>query len=789
MLENNFAEAIALTNNGKIKEAVKVCAQILADNPDHLDAIQMKAIHSYRLGDKAEAISLLKIAADKHLKNFNLQLNLGELYSLSLDFNNAEAYFNKALIISPDLPITHYNLGKMKLKQKLGYESIRYFQKVLSIEPKNASAHYQLGHAHLMIGDQSAAISAFEQALVFNPNDDKTVSALAKIHKDSKNYTASIKLLDDFLSRNPQNATAWFEKGQTHRRKSELKPAFDALNRAQQLAPDNPEILQRFAELLSELGKTKDAIVAYQKAVRLAPDDPETLNNYGGLLLENKQYEKAIPLLEKSARINPKNQSAFINLGLCYESIGDTPSGVKLYDKIRNRLAANDLFTLHIDTLCPVIAESNTQIDNFRKDVMATLDRFDQDFSMEIRTAQLDRSYAMPSYNMTYQGRNDREIKSAWGRFYEKRIEPVVLGAKNQKPKIGFLVTQSHEGVFIKDAAGIIKNLDANKFDLVVLANGVDALEPIGKFINRAEVSYVSFSRKLPEAVREITALNFDFLYYWEVGSDLLNYFLPYYQLARIQISSWGSAFTSGNPRIQSYWSSRWLENANYQNHYSEEVVLFENLPTHYYRIKKPEGLKTRRDFGLPEDKNIYLCAQSIIKAHPDFDELLRGILVQDDQALVCFLSPKQQELKKSLLRRFQSSLPKCLHRIRFLARLPHQDYLELMRLADVCIDPPHYSGANTTYEALQAGTPVVSLPGQYQRGKYTEAIYKIIGLDEFIPADAAQYIDLAVRIANDPHLKQRIIEAHDAKAKLLFEQKGIINEIETFLLEKFEEY
>lgn len=786
MTENKFEQAVALTNNGKTEEAIKLCSEILTANPDHLDAIQMKAIHVFRLGDQDVAIALLKTAAEKHPDNFNLQLNLGELYRLKNEWQNAEHHFTKTIAINPDFPMAYYNKGKLKLQQQQGYEAAQLFQKVLTIEANNASAHFQLANAYLMINERSSAIASYEKAMAINPHDIQLLMTLVEVQKKAKNYPAAITALDLYLNRNPQSEKAWLEKGQLHQKLNQIKPAFEALDKARKSNPENPKTLLRFAEVLSDIGKVSDALTAYQRALKLSPEDPEILNNYGGLLLENKQYEEAITWLKKSAQINPNNHSASVNMGLAYESIGKISSAKEVYDRIKHKLADNDLFRLHIETMCPGIAHSNEETDKYRKAVVAVLQKFDEQFPIQLNEPQLDKSYAVPSFNMTYQGKNDREIKSLWGKFYEKRIPPVVLGSKNQKPKIGFLVTHSHEGVFIKDTGGIIKNLDTDKFDLVVLANGTDSLDTIKHFVLREEVTYVSFSRILKVAVEEIASLNMDFLYYWEVGSDLLNYLLPFYQLARIQISSWGSAFTSGNPRIQHYWSSKWLENKDYKTHYSEDVILFDNLPTYYYRIKKPDEIKTRKDFDLPTDKKIYLCAQSMIKAHPDFDELIKGILERDDHALVYFLSPKKQDQQKSLVRRFQSSLPAYLAKIKFLSRVGHQDYLALMALADVCIDPPHYSGANTTYEALQVGTPVVSLPGQLQRGKYTEALYKILELEKFIPKTKQEYVDLAVKIANDQSLKEKITNKVDKNMGRLFEQKGIIDEIEAFLIEKF---
>ncbi|WP_422361022.1 tetratricopeptide repeat protein [Reichenbachiella sp.] len=745
------------------------------------------------LGDKQ---SLVSEALEIRLKK-SCSANSDRV--LVLPRQDKPGYFNILNLANVVLDTLYYNggantngdafaLNKPVVTLPVGFHRGRY----------TAAAYTQMGFKDLL----AESIEGYVNLAIRTATDGDFYESVSKKIADNKYLffedQETVVELETFIEKITQRdqsddleeevspAMNWMKKGLLYKQQHQLKPAFDALNKARQLDPTNAEILKRFAELLSDLGQNRDAFIAYKKAMELAPDDAEILNNFGGLLLENRQFEEAIPLLMRSAEVDPMQQSAFVNLGLAYEHAGDIPAAKKVYARIIERLEEDDLFKLHIKTMCPNIAPSNEEIEKYRRETKSTLQQYDQLVPMSLPIEKVEQSYAFPSFSFTYQGKNVKEIKSLWGDFYAKRIQPVNLEPKNAKPKVGFLVTQSHEGVFMKDAGGIIRNLSTEKFDIVVLANGGEALENIKAFVGRKEVAYVSFSKQLSQAIQEVAALNFDFLYYWEIGSDSLNYFLPFYQLARVQISSWGSAFTSGNPRVNYYWSSKWLENRGYEDHYSEQVVLFENLPTYYYRVGESIASKRRADFDLPEDRRIYLCVQSMSKIHPDFDELLLGILERDDKALICLTTPKQEKLVEQLLNRFKLTLNEYIDRIRIIRRIPHQEYLQLIKLADVCLDPPHYSGANTTYETLQMGVPVVTLPGKFQRGKYTEAIYRILNLEEYIPKDSKEYVDLAVQLAADKGKRRQLIERYNTHASRLFEQRGVIDEIEQFLLNTF---
>ncbi|MEP3390175.1 MAG: tetratricopeptide repeat protein, partial [Reichenbachiella sp.] len=488
------------------------------------------------------------------------------------------------------------------------------------------------------------------------------------------------------------------QKGLLLKQQNKLKLAFDVLNKAQKLDPNNVEILKLQASILSSLGKEHDAFLVYQEALRLSPNDPELLNDFGGLLIENNQFEEAIPILKKSAELDPNQKSAFINLGLAYEQINDVAAAQEAYGHIQNSLEDNDLFKLHIETICPKVVANKEEIEICKSRYMEAIGKFDRIVPLELSPDQLSRGTAFPSYNLTYHGYNIKEIHAWWGQFYAKRIKPVALGPKNPKPKIGFLVTHGHEGVFMKGGCGLIKQLSSEKFDVVVLVNGEESLLKIRNFIDRKDVSYLLFSRELQVAVREIESLNLDFLYYWEVGSDALNYFLPFYQLGKIQILSWGSPYTSGNPRIQFYWASKLVESQSYKDHYSEEVALFDQLAYYYYRFKKPAVTRSRIYFNLPEHKKIYLCIQSISKIHPDFDSILKGILEKDEEAVVALVAPEYEAVLGRLQQRFARTIGASANRILFLPKVSKDDYPQRIALADVCLDTLHYAGFNTTY-------------------------------------------------------------------------------------------
>src|SRR5207253_8406700 len=122
----------------------------------------------------------------------------------------------------------------------------------------------------------------------------------------------------------------------------------------------------------------------------------------------------------------------------------------------------------------------------------------------------------------------------------------------------------------------------------------------------------------VPERVDEAAAVirdaRFDLVHYWEVGTDTVNYFLPFFRPARVQCATWGWPVTTGNPRVDWYVSAEPLETPEAAGHYTERLALLESLPTCYERPPAPPappGPAARRGaFGVGAGTPVYLCAQ-----------------------------------------------------------------------------------------------------------------------------------------------------------------------------------
>lgn len=165
-------------------------------------------------------------------------------------------------------------------------------------------------------------------------------------------------------------------------------------------------------------------------------------------------------------------------------------------------------------------------------------------------------------------------------------------------------------------------------------------------------------------------------------------------------------------------------------------------------------------------------------------DALIAGVPRRDRRGTLVVIDARIARWNELLRERWRREMPDVLERIVFLPRQGSAGYVNLIALADVMLDTVHFNGMNTSLEALSVGTPAVTWPREFQRGRHTQTMYASMGFTDCIAADEQSYVAKAVRLATDTGYRASIRQEILGRNGVLFENGSVLREFERYFRE-----
>ncbi len=618
-------------------------------------------------------------------------------------------------------------------------EALEWIGWAIRVRPDQGVYFNNYGAALLELGRTVEALAAFHRSVALRPN-------YADAH-------SNLGLAYDRLGR-PAEARAAHEK-------------------ALELAPDHFDALTRLAKLLAREGKAGDAVRLLTAAVSRAAGSWRLQQELGKALAAAERPAAAAEAFKRAAALNANHGETWLQLATTLIDTGEEAAAAEALDRAVALDPHRPLWHMRRLEFCPAVFESTAAIDGYRERLLEELQRWEAN-PPDIDWRELGASGIYPSFNLLHHGRNERPLREAFHRVFARYFPEWEPLAVRGKPRVGFVVTRGHEGIFRKSLAGVLRGLPQAEYSLVVYCPAA-AETSMREGLACPAVDVRPLPERFEEAAEFLRNERLALLYHWEIGSDSLNYHLAYLRLAPIQATSYGIPATSGLPTIDAYLSSKFVEPPEAQQHYRERLLVLPTLFSVQERAKLVRPA-TRAEFELPEDANLYFFPQRLLKFHPDCDGLFAKILERDPQALIVALQSRKQPHNETLRERLRRTVPEHHERI-VLGRLrPHAEYLRWLSLADVVLDPPHYSAASSAYDIFSLNLPLVTLPGQFAASRYGAGFYQILGEERLVANDPASYVEAATQLGSNPDTRHDIRQSIADCSDLLFDGGPIVN-------------
>lgn len=437
---------------------------------------------------------------------------------------------------------------------------------------------------------------------------------------------------------------------------------------------------------------------------------------------------------------------------------------------------------------------NHDDLDNQRKRLLENIELLSQFYPTRMYFQSADDLYwACPVTNLlfsiSYQNRNNKTILEKYSTLMRKICPDLNYDIVNSKQHIKndkirvlfiseFLTLDSS---VLRDRMGIMVKLPRSKFEVFYAAY----TEPdqitgnVSKHVYQVMgKNYIQLTDEIGQNRKLISRHNFDIIVYCELGMRMKPYWLAYSRLAPVQITTWGHSETSGINTIDYYVSSKYFEHEKAQNHYSEKLIMMDSLSTYYFPpsqiLINNYQYKTKKDLGLDDTVNIYGCIQSSFKISKQFEMILYHILEKDKNGYI-LMSYYKPFCKSQMDRIYETFGEEKFRRLIFYPALDINNYLNLIKLMDIMLDPYPFGGCNTSYEAFDYNIPVVTLPTRFLNGRFTFGLYKKMGFIDMIATTADTYVKIAIKCVNDKVWRQSVInKIKDNKYSIFMEEDSV---------------
>lgn len=674
------------------------------------------------------------------------------------------------------------------------------FEAVVQQEPANAVAWYWLATTYVRSQQWVEAKKAIEQAIAFTPNEASYWLIASNIEQDLGNIEGAIERVRGAIRLQPHFpeaynnlgillvdsqaiadardafATAVEQKPNYARALTNLSSAYLRLGDPRQAAhfaaqareadPQNPMALQAVGQTAVSVGDLVGAKAAFRETVARQPSNADAVLALVKILISERAFDEARQVVANGLTHSPKHVALWSAQGEIATQQDDMEGALQSFQR-GLQLSPDHLgMTMRAVTALPSVYSSVEHLVACRERFVngveylwSNVEKLSANIKPETLATQIPTTFFLG-----YQGQDDAAIQRRYGEFVTailtkalpEYFRPMVPpDAEGRRVRVGFCSRFFYTSTAGNYFASWITDLDRTLFETFVYFPKITS-DPLTERLRASAEHFSQRDVTLQKLADEIRGDQLDILIYPELGMDATIYLLAALRLAPIQLAAWGHPVTPGLPNIDGYFSCADMEPNDASEHYNEPLFLLPSIGTRYAQPTNSASAleKNRADYSLPDGKTLYLMPQSLFKIHPECDALMVEVLAQDPNGVLVLFTGHSSNVTNRFITRLSGAFERrglaAPGRVKILPSLPHDDYKRVNMLCDVMLDTPHWSGGNTSLDALAFGLPVVTLPGPLMRGRQSMAMLNGMGLSELVAHEPAKYCEIALRLGTD---------------------------------------
>lgn len=789
------------------EEAANQYRKALEYRPDYQEAHYnlgnaLKGLNQLADSERAykEAVRLRPSHPDAHY-------NLGNVLHMQLKFEEAIECYQKVIELMPncdqaynDMGVAFHSLGK---KEK----ALACYEKSLEINPQSAKTYLNMGVLNVTKNPEDA-IATYRKALEISPNYAEVYNNISVAYQAMNKWRESIDAVKKALEIRPTYAEAHYNMGVALQGLGQLDDAITQYKEALQLRPEYPQAYINLGVatagtmfMSSQKEKLEAAVAYYRKALEINPKYAEAYNNLGVSLQDLEELDEAVECYRKAIELNPAYADSHNNLGNALREHDQLDEAIASYHRALDVKASTGEtseflkkigdYLIELERL-PIVYEDEQEIAKYREGFTRSLNGAISLIADESHTFRQSDSnflkrimFRLTNFYLAYQQYNDKELQVKFAELSAKILEPDLgkymtldtVPRNDGKIRVGIAseFLRYHNGSFW--AYDWFRHLPKSDYEFYLYSLNGTTDDMTMKFSSLGTYRWLPFrDTDFNGSLETIRKDNLDVLLIPDVGMSGSSKVISLVRMAPIQCVGWGHPMTTGSSNIDFYLSSEFMEPENGDEHYSEKLIRLPNIGLYFDHPVASEPA-TRKDFDIPESKIAYGSVQSLFKYLPQYDRVFTEIAKRVPKAFFVFGGNKSgivtEKFKARLKRAFETEGLDFEKHVLVIPRLPLPKFVQLLGLLDVNLDSIGWSGGVTTIRSIGQNLPVITIAGEFMRGRHTSAMMKMIGFEDLVASSVDEYIELACKMGNDKKFRAQMVKKlTDNKEKLFYDTK-----------------
>ena len=644
-------------------------------------------------------------------------------------------------------------------------------------DPANVGALRLYAIAQLQLGRFAESRDALDAALAIAPHSIELLCNLGSLELARNDARAALFALDRAHAIAPTHPAVLLGLGNARRAAGDLGGAHEAYLAATRANAGHGGAWLNLAAVELALGSVADAERNARHALTLAPGHPEGLLLLGHVLAAQRRHAEAEAAYEAGARSAPADARFPYQAGLMAEE--------------QKHLAA--AATLHARALAldPSLHHALGQLVFLKRQLCDWRDLDVLSARLRARVAEGARGIS-PFGFLSEPSRADEQLRCA--RTAAIGIE---AGAAPLRERLAFrrdpaaTINRLRVG-FVSNGFGdhptgllivaMIEALRDEQIDTVMFSTTGNDAGPIRRRLRDAAAEWHDVADLPPLMLAQrIHAANPELLIDLSDGSDRVAETLAL-RPAPVQVNWLSYPGTSGASWIDYVIADRVVLPDAMRADFSESVAY---LPRCYQPTDPSRGVgepPSRTACGLPPHGPVFVSFNNSYKLNPHSMRRMFAVLRAVPDAVLWLLSAPEGANERLRAAARENGVDPA--RLVFMAKLPHAEYLARYRHADLFLDTHPYNAHTTASDAIWAGCPVLTVPGETFAARVAGSINAHVGMPQLNVADDAAFVEFATRVGRDPALRDALrAELADRRvASGLFDMRGFARDFAAVL-------